>query len=100
MMFRWLQRLVFRILSGLSEITDSLFAFLMSGKKVRGLKATVAYTKGVPFSKSTWIKLAFLVTAVAWWVAQRGIEYFLMEGHPPMVLGWLTEVTQSSISKE
>lgn len=100
MMFRWLQRLVFRILSGLSEITDSLFAFLMSGKKVRGLKVTVAYTKGVPFSKSTWIKLAFLVTAVAWWVAQRGIEYFLMEGHPPMVLGWLTEVAQSSISKE
>lgn len=99
-MFRLLQCLVFRILSGLSEFIDGLFAFLMSGKRVRGLRATVAYTKGAPFSKSTLAKLGILVVAVVWWATQRGIEYYLLEGHPPVVLGWLVEATQSSISKE
>lgn len=99
-MFRWLKRLVFRILSSLSEAIDNLFAFLMSGKRVRGLRATVAYTKGTPFSKSTWVKLSILMIFVAWWLAQRGFEYFLMDGQPPAVLGWFVEAIQSPLSKE
>lgn len=85
-MLRLINSIALGISSRLADYTRQLFGFFMSGRAVGSMKATVAYTNGVAFSKTTLAKTIIVIMYGLLWLGKTFATEYFNNGAPPFLV--------------